>query len=125
MNSDRFVIFYDAEDYESSLDFYKNILGFPIINSYDEVHKRGTMFLVNPMCELEIMGTGKSSTQTHPAPQNVRLKFRVQDVDMEYKRLQVAAVKIIEEIVDKAWGERVFVIASPDGLLIHIYQERD
>jgi len=50
------------------------------------------------------------------------LSFEVEDVDAEYRRLQQAGLTIYQEIVDKPWGERSFVVNDPNGAHIYIYK---
>ena len=49
------------------------------------------------------------------------ISFEVDDVDAEYDRLKVAGVQIYQEMQDKPWGERSFVIDDPNGVHIYIY----
>jgi predicted enzyme related to lactoylglutathione lyase len=50
------------------------------------------------------------------------LSFEVDDVDAEYRRLKAAGLDIIQELVDKPWGERSFVIDDPNGVHLYIYK---
>jgi len=122
VNSDHFTLFYDAPDYERDVAFYRDTLGLPVIGSYDDGHKRGTIFQVNARVELELMGTPAGQPQQKPPPSGMRLKFRVSDIDAEYERLQAAGVTIIEPLQARPWGERSFGLSAPDGLLLYVYQ---
>ena len=46
----------------------------------------------------------------------------VADVDAEYARLKAAGATICEEMKDKPWGERSFVINDPNGVHLYIYK---
>lgn len=50
------------------------------------------------------------------------LSFEVDDVDAEYRRLKAAGLVIYQELQDKPWGERSFVIDDPNGVHIYIYK---
>ena len=50
------------------------------------------------------------------------LSFEVADVDAEYTRLKAAGAIICEELKDKPWGERSFVINDPNGVHLYIYK---
>lgn len=52
----------------------------------------------------------------------VILSFQVEDADAEYKRLTEAGLDIVQELQDKPWGERSFVVDDPNGLHIYIYK---
>ena len=49
------------------------------------------------------------------------ISFEVGDVDAEYDRLKAEGVQIYQEMQDKPWGERSFVIDDPNGVHIYIY----
>ena len=50
------------------------------------------------------------------------LSFEVDDVDAEYARLKAAGLYIYQEMQDKPWGERSFVIDDPNGIHVYIYK---
>jgi len=49
------------------------------------------------------------------------ISFEVDDVDVEYERLKAEGVQIYQEMQDKPWGERSFVIDDPNGVHLYIY----
>ena len=49
------------------------------------------------------------------------ISFEVDDVDAEYDRLKAEGVQIYQEMQDKPWGERSFVIDDPNGVHLYIY----
>ena len=50
------------------------------------------------------------------------LSFEVADVDAEYERLYAAGLGIVQELQDKPWGERSFVVDDPNGVHLYIYK---
>ncbi|HWQ61269.1 MAG TPA: VOC family protein [Negativicutes bacterium] len=50
------------------------------------------------------------------------LSFEVDDVDAEYRRLKAEGLPIVQNLVDKPWGERSFVIDDPNGVHLYIYK---
>lgn len=50
------------------------------------------------------------------------LSFEVDDVDAEHDRLKAAGLEIYQNLQDKPWGERSFVINDPNGVHIYIYK---
>jgi predicted enzyme related to lactoylglutathione lyase len=50
------------------------------------------------------------------------LSFEVADVDAEYRRIKAAGLDIIQQLVDKPWGERSFVVDDPNGVHLYIYK---
>jgi len=49
------------------------------------------------------------------------LSFEVADVDTEYQRLKDEGVHIYQEMQNKPWGERSFVVDDPNGVHLYIY----
>ncbi|MDR3588315.1 MAG: VOC family protein [Negativicutes bacterium] len=50
------------------------------------------------------------------------LSYEVDDVDAEYDRLKDAGLEIYQNLQDKPWGERSFVINDPNGVHLYIYK---
>lgn len=48
------------------------------------------------------------------------LTLEVPDADAEYRRLSDAGVTIVEDVEDKPWGQRQFIVRDPNGILIAI-----
>jgi uncharacterized glyoxalase superfamily protein PhnB len=53
----------------------------------------------------------------------VELFVRVPDVGDVYRRVRGEA-RVIDPLETKAWGDREFTVADPDGTLITFYMER-
>ena len=49
------------------------------------------------------------------------ISFEVDDVDSECRRLQAAGLPIVQDLQNKPWGERSFVINDPSGVHLYIY----
>ena len=50
----------------------------------------------------------------------VILNFEVEDVDAEYERVKAAGLPILLALRDEAFGQRHFITADPNGVLIDI-----
>lgn len=50
------------------------------------------------------------------------LSFEVNDVDAEHNRLKAEGVDVFQNLQDKPWGERSFVVNDPSGVHVYIYQ---
>lgn len=48
------------------------------------------------------------------------LNFEVADVDAEHERLASAGAEIIQPLRDEDFGQRHFIMAAPDGVLIDV-----
>lgn len=49
------------------------------------------------------------------------LSFEVVDVDAEYARLRAEGLSIFQDLQNKPWGERSFVVNDPNGVHIYVY----
>ena len=104
---------------EQSRDFYRDTLGFTLVfenDNYIEMLAEGSTTMGVSFVTPELSGGEKFTGE------GIILSFEVADVDAEFARLKAAGVRILEEIRDKAWGERSFVINDPNGVHVYIYK---
>ena len=104
---------------EQSRDFYRDTLGFALVfenDSYIEMLAQGSTTMGVSFVSPELSGGEKFTGE------GIILSFEVADVDAEFARLKAAGVRILEELRDKAWGERSFVINDPNGVHVYIYK---
>ena len=104
---------------EQSRDFYRDILGFALVfenDNYIEMLAQGSTTMGVSFITPELSGGEKFTGE------GIILSFEVADVDAEFARLKAAGVRILEELRDKAWGERSFVINDPNGVHVYIYK---
>jgi len=104
---------------EQSRDFYRDILGFALVfenDNYIEMLAEGSTTMGVSFVTPELSGGEKFTGE------GIILSFEVADVDAEFARLKASGVRILEELRDKAWGERSFVINDPNGVHVYIYK---
>ena len=104
---------------EQSRDFYRDTLGFTLVfenDSYIEMLAQGSTTMGVSFVSPELSGGEKFTGE------GIILSFEVADVDAEFARLKASGVRILEELRDKAWGERSFVINDPNGVHVYIYK---
>ena len=104
---------------DQSRDFYRDILGFALVfenDSYIEMLAQGSTTMGVSFVSPELSGGEKFTGE------GIILSFEVADVDAEFARLKASGVRILEELRDKAWGERSFVINDPNGVHVYIYK---
>lgn len=104
---------------QESKEFYMKYLGFELVfenDWYIELLAEGSTTMgvsfVQPDLAAGEKFTGKGMI----------LSFEVEDVDAEYARLKKIGIMICEELKDKPWGERSFVINDPNGVHLYIYK---
>ena len=109
-----------VEDVEATARFYEATLGFTRIFSSDwYVQLRA---VAEAPFELALI------TQDHetipPAgrgpSRNVVLSFYVEDAASEQARLEAAGVPIVQPLKDELFGQRHFIAADPNGILLDI-----
>jgi catechol 2,3-dioxygenase-like lactoylglutathione lyase family enzyme len=121
----RFDSFYPVvltDDVERSSAFFTEQLGFQTTFASDWyislVH--GTQ----PAYQLAFV------LRTHPSvppplraqSSQVLLTFEVPDAAWEFKRLQAAGLQIVEPLRDEPWGQRHFIGATQDGIMIDVVE---
>ena len=77
----------------------------------------------DPSVNLAVLDAGH---ETVPEPARGRtasgllLNFEVEDVDAEYDRLRAAGLPMLLPLRDEAFGQRHFITAGPNGVLIDV-----
>lgn len=101
-------------------DFYVRHFGFrPLFTSDWYVHLEGKD---GPSVSLAILEGAHSTIPAsgRGAASGVILNFEVDDPDAEYDRLKAAGLPILLELRDEDFGQRHFITADPNGVLIDI-----
>lgn len=104
---------------EQSKEFYMEYLGFQLVfenDWYIELLAKGSTTMGVSFVAPDLSAGEKFTGQ------GMILSFEVADVDAEYARLKEAGIMICEELKDKPWGERSFVINDPNGVHIYLYK---
>lgn len=117
-----------TENYDESLNFYKNILGFEVINETKNFHGRqynSWLKLDNFMIELQTPKSGDNFngwSKLNAGP--VHIGFIVDNVEEEYERIRNLGYTDFKlkngNIVYKVEGESLFKIKAPEGTEIEI-----
>jgi predicted enzyme related to lactoylglutathione lyase len=99
-----------TSDVISLSNFYKML--FNINNgSDDDVHQ----FIISEETTLTVYNDGKErKSNTH----NICIAFTVEDVDVEFERLKVLGVEIVEPPTLRPWGAKNMTFLDPDHNLI-------
>ncbi|MDP4611964.1 MAG: VOC family protein [Opitutales bacterium] len=107
-------IAFPASDFETSLVFYRDLLGLPIIKEGTDHHSRFAHFDVKGF-GIHLYEWQKPFNRAHSG-----LQLYVKDVDSLYTSLKAKGVKFSGEVRDETWGGRVVTIADPDGNLFDL-----
>jgi catechol 2,3-dioxygenase-like lactoylglutathione lyase family enzyme len=109
-----------AADPAETRDFYVRHFGF--VAAYDSgwyVH------LLRPddrSVNLGVVAAGHDSVPAgyRKAVRGLLLNFELEEIDSEYERLKAAGVPILLSLRDEAWGQRHFITADPNGVMIDV-----
>ncbi len=117
MQFKRFDVTFHTEKMDESKRFYQNHFGFVLtsesewyIELYSPEDKIGISFVRAEREDGEFF-----------AGSGVILSFEVDDVYKERDRLAGEGLHIAQEIENKPWGERSFVVNDPNGVHVYIY----
>ena len=121
-----FRFMYHPSDYEATVAFYRDLLGFEVLASWDD-DGLGTI-LGGVTGQIELFGGAPArSFRPRPAAASVPvgLAWEVDDVDGTAERLTAAGVEIVEEPTDQPWGKRSVTIGAPDGIVVTLFVPLD
>lgn len=108
---------FSTEKLQESKDFYMNHFGFKLAYESDWYIE-----LVTPEGEAGISFTLPQREEGEFFNgKGMILSFEVEDVEAEYNRLKEDNVTICQELQDKPWGERSFVVDDPNGVHVYLY----
>ena len=102
-----------TDNVPAALDYYTRVLGFKKHFSYGNPPvyagiRRDEMLLYLTL-DPELVSTLKES-RLYPD-----VFLWVEDVDAAYQEHRASGAKIIEEIADRPWGARQYVVEDPNG----------
>lgn len=120
MQTQSFYPLIQVADVEATAQFYERHLGFTrIFNSDWYVHLRATG--EHPFELAVIVQDHDTIPQAGRGPsRNVILSFYVGDAKAEHDRLAASGVTISQELRDEVFGQRHFIAADPNGILLDI-----
>ncbi|SPA47707.1 VOC family protein [Cupriavidus taiwanensis] len=108
-------------DVAGTAAFYQQHFGFTALFASDwYVHLQ---LADDPSVSLAVLD-GTHDTIPPPArgqrAQGLLLNFEVEDADVVHDRLRAAGLPILQPLRDEAFGQRHFITADPNGVLIDI-----
>jgi uncharacterized glyoxalase superfamily protein PhnB len=107
-----------TEKLKESKEFYMKHFGFKLVYESDWYIE-----LLSPNLEVGISFTLPQREEGEFFNgRGLILSFEVDDVDAEYQRLKDAGLFIYQDLQDKPWGERSFVVDDPTRVHIYIYK---
>lgn len=103
---------------QESKDFYMKYFGFQLVYESD-------WYIELVTANEPVNGISFTIAQREGGEifngKGIIISFEVDDVDAEFARLKGEGLKL-QDIQDKPWGERSFVVNDPNGVHIYIYK---
>jgi len=102
-------------DVPRSLEFYRDLLGFAVTYVFPAEGDPQFVSLAIDGGKLALGATDQPVQSVSTA-----LWLYADDVDAVVSHLRQAGVRVVAELTDQPWGERVASVADPDGYTVHI-----
>jgi predicted enzyme related to lactoylglutathione lyase len=110
-----------ASDVKRLVEFYEQVTGVSARWATEDFAElltpAGTLAIASART-VELFGAGAAV----PADNHtVIIEFRVDDVDLEFERLQGAVGEFVQEPTTLPWGNRSILFRDPDGNLVNLF----
>ncbi len=105
-------------DYARALAFYRDVLGFRLLDEYPDAYGRLQSPGGRTTIALHVLEEGQT---LNPATQGVRLYFEVRDLDAFCRELADKGVAFEQMPTDMPWGWRHAYLRDPDGHELSLY----
>ena len=116
---------YTVEDYEQAVRFYRDVLGLPVIQEWDEPTGSGAI-LDAGRATLELLSVSQSELvdrievgEVVSGP--IRLALEVADSDETAKTLASAGAQKLGGPVMTPWSHRNVRVRAPDGMQLTLF----
>ena len=105
-----------VRDVDQSVAFYSERLGFTTLRKEPD-------FAVVALGEAHVLLAAEAHTSREwlaAGPRGIgsNVRIMVDDVDAVYQRAKAGGVPIVQEIADRSYGLRDFILADPDGFML-------
>jgi catechol 2,3-dioxygenase-like lactoylglutathione lyase family enzyme len=109
-------------DYPSALRFYRDLLGFRLLDEYPGAYSRLQSPTARTTIALHVLDPGQ---RIDPRLEGVRLYFEVRDLDSFCSDLASRGVLFDQMPKDMPWGWRHAYLKDPDGHELSLYWAGD
>ncbi len=114
-----------ADDYDRALAFYRDGLGLPLRETWEEEGARGALFDAG-RATLEVLSVEHAAMVDRievgePVGARVRLAFEVDDSVEAAERLVVAGAELVGGPVVTPWAHRNVRLRDPDGMQLTLF----
>jgi lactoylglutathione lyase len=118
-----------AEDYDRTLAFYRDVLGLPLLETWDEAGGRGAV-LDAGHATLEVLSASHADLVDRievgePVGARVRLALEVDDSAETAEKLVAAGAELVGGPVVTPWAHRNVRLRDPDGMQLTLFTVLD
>jgi uncharacterized glyoxalase superfamily protein PhnB len=117
----RFVFY--THQFERSVEFYEQTLEMNRVSGWDRPDSRGALLQATPTTIVEVIGIADQDPRAVVKPEGLVLMLRTDDADRMYARLVGSGADVDGPPEKQAWGDRLFAVRDPDGVVIHIHSQ--
>jgi lactoylglutathione lyase len=118
-----------AEDYDRTLAFYRDVLGLPLLETWEEAGGRGAV-LDAGRATLEVLSASHADLVDRievgePVGARVRLALEVDDSAETAEKLVAAGAELVGGPVVTPWAHRNVRLRDPDGMQLTLFTVLD
>lgn len=124
-----------TEDQDAAVAFYRDTLGFAVVNEVANDGHRWTTLAIDSQPEIQIVlsppRAGRSPEDGDAVAELLAkgelgtLNFRTDDLDDTFEKVASApGAEVVQEPADQFWGVRDAAVRDPSGNLLRIEQAR-
>jgi lactoylglutathione lyase len=118
-----------VEDYEQALAFYRDALGLPVLESWENEGGSGAI-LEAGRATLELLSPSQTAYVDEievgrPTSGTIRFALEVEDSDATAGMLEEAGAERLGGPVVTPWGHRNVRLRAPDGMQLTLFTEVD
>ncbi|HEY5859516.1 MAG TPA: VOC family protein [Actinomycetota bacterium] len=105
-------------DFDRSLAFYRDVLGFDVVFTYGDPAFYGEVSRGDAAFNLRHVDDSPFVAGVRDAGQLLSVSMRITDAALLFVEYEAAGVEFQERLRDKPWRDSEFVVRDPDGNLI-------
>ena len=124
--------YFNVDDPEAALVFYRDAMGFEVRNDVGQGEMR--WITVGPPSQPDVsVVLGPAAPEAPPADRKMLtdmmakgliglIVFTTPDVDATFEKLQAAGADVVQEPIDQPWGPRDCAVRDPAGNMLRFNQ---